>query len=348
MARLELKAISKRYGATQALEPVSLSIESGELLVLLGPSGCGKSTLLRIVAGLVPATGGELWLDGERIDERGPAERDVAMVFQNYALYPHMTARENIAFPLRVARRPRAEIDSRVDETAELLGLEALLDRKPGQLSGGQMQRVALGRALVRKPRLFLFDEPLSNLDAQLREELRAEIGALHRRLAITTLYVTHDQVEAMTLGTRIALLERGRLHQVGAPREVFSAPATTFVAGFLGSPPMNLLRGPVERGEFALGGFRLARAPVESGEVVLGLRPHEVELGGDGAEALVEGVEHLGHQTLVRLSVGGARIVAAREPTAAMAVGDRTRIRAAPHAAHWFDARDGRRLPAS
>ncbi|MCC7013473.1 MAG: ABC transporter ATP-binding protein [Planctomycetes bacterium] len=345
MARLEIDGISKHFGASRVLEPLSLCVENGEFLVILGPSGCGKSTLLRIVAGLIEASSGELRLDGQRIDDLAPAERDVAMVFQNYALYPHMSVRDNIGFPLRVAGVSHTETAARVAETARTLGLDALLERKPAALSGGQMQRVALGRALIRRPRLFLFDEPLSNLDAKLRDELRHEIGALHSLTQTTTLYVTHDQVEAMTLGSRIALLEGGRLHQVGRPLEVFSRPATSFVAAFLGSPPMNLLRGEVRSGAFELGGSRITGAPVESGEVVLGLRPHEVEFGSSGAAARVEGVERLGHQTLARLSIGAQHAVVCREDLESLAPGQTVHLCFAPRAAHWFDARDGRRL---
>jgi ABC-type sugar transport system ATPase subunit len=346
VARLELIGIEKSYGATRVLEPITLCVESGELLVLLGPSGCGKSTLLRIVAGLVAASAGELRLDGARIDELEPRERDVAMVFQNYALYPHMSVARNLAFPLAVARRPREEIERKVASTARMLGLESLLERKPGTLSGGQMQRVALGRALIREPRLFLFDEPLSNLDAQMREELRREIAELHRKLCITTLYVTHDQVEAMTLGARIAVLQGGRLHQVGTPLEVYSRPATTFVASFVGSPAMNLLRGRASESWFELEGTRVTRAPVASGDVVLGIRAHDVMLGPPGGiEARVESVERLGHQTLARLRLGAERLTVSREGDLDLAPDQRITIGLPNDALRWFDARDGRAL---
>jgi ABC-type sugar transport system ATPase subunit len=348
VARLELIAIEKSYGETRVLSPITLTVESGELLVLLGPSGCGKSTLLRIVAGLVPASAGELRLDGRRIDELEPRERNVAMVFQNYALYPHMTVERNLAFPLVIEGVEKREIARRTADTARLLGLEGLLSRKPGNLSGGQMQRVALGRALIREPRLFLFDEPLSNLDAKLRDELRHEIGELHRRLGITTLYVTHDQVEAMTLGHRVAVLESGRLHQVAEPARVFSEPATTFVAGFLGSPPMNLLRGPVAGSAFDLAGSRIEGAPVETGEVVLGVRPHEVELraAGTGAfDAVVSSAERLGHQTLVRLLVGSHELIASRPGMLAVSAGERVGVALPREALRWFRAQDGAAL---
>jgi ABC-type sugar transport system ATPase subunit len=348
VARLELIEVEKSYGGTRVLRPITLDVESGELLVLLGPSGCGKSTLLRIVAGLVPASAGELRLDGRRIDDLEPRERDVAMVFQNYALYPHMTVERNLAFPLVTAGVAKREVARRTAETARMLGLGDLLARKPGQLSGGQMQRVALGRALIREPRLFLFDEPLSNLDAKLRDELRHEIGELHRKLGITTLYVTHDQVEAMTLGHRVAVLERGRLHQVAPPAQVFSEPATTFVAGFLGSPPMNLIRGWVVEGALDLAGSRVEGVPVESGEVVLGVRPHEVELRApvDGAlQGVVASAERLGHQTVVRLRLGEHELVASRPGLLAVAAGERVGVGLPRESLRWFDVSDGKAL---
>lgn len=345
MARLEILEIAKSFGAVQVLAPLSLTIESGEMFVLLGPSGCGKSTLLRIVAGLLEATSGELKLDGRRIDALAPAERDVAMVFQNYALYPHMSVADNIGFPLRVSGVSKREIEERVRETTRRLGLEHVLARKPGQLSGGQMQRVALGRALVRRPRLCLYDEPLSNLDAKLRDELRREIGALHRAYEATALYVTHDQVEAMTLGSRIAVLEGGRLHQVGTPMEVFSSPATTFVAGFLGHPPMNLLRGSVRGSSFVLGDYRIGGAPVESGEIVLGLRPEQLDLATEGAHAVVADVERLGQRTLLRVSCGPHRLIVEPRGACECRPGEQIALRVNPAHVHWFDAEFGHRL---
>ena len=278
MASLTLQHLDKAFGANRVVDDVSLDVADGEFLVLVGPSGCGKSTLLRLVAGLERADGGEIHLDGVRIDEREPGARDIAMVFQSYALYPHMSVAQNIAFPLRMAGVARAEREGRARQAAEQLGIGELLARKPGQLSGGQQQRVALARALVRRPRLFLFDEPLSNVDAKLRSEMRAELGRLHAELGATMIHVTHDQVEAMTLGTRIVVLNEGRVQQSGAPLEVFREPANTFVAGFLGSPAMNLLRG--------------------DGRVV-GFRPHDAVVGGP-LRLGVELVEHLGQETLV------------------------------------------------
>jgi len=354
MAYLELQRISKRYGEAAVMDDVTLEVERGELLVLAGPSGCGKSTLLRIVAGLASATSGELWLDGERIDARSPSERDVAMVFQSYALYPHMSVRQNLAFPLRLRAMPRSEIESRVVETASVLGLGELLDRKPSELSGGQMQRVALGRAIVRRPRLFLFDEPLSNLDAQLRTRMRGEIARLQRELGVTTLYVTHDQSEAMTLGSRIAVLQSGRVLQVGEPLEVFERPATDFVATFIGSPPMSLVAGTVHAGRFEGGGFSVPLPWVEEGAVRVGLRPQDVALrrGPPGAAeagwaelaARVTFVEALGTQTLVECDLGGARLLASAEGTHTWSEGESVWARFALSALHAFDSA-GRRL---
>ncbi len=352
MSHLELRDVSVTLGKKRVLEHVNLSARDGDFLVLVGPSGSGKSTLLRVVAGLLPATTGEVRLDGERIDEREPKERDVAMVFQNYALYPHKTVRGNLAFPLEVARVAKAEIRRRVDEAAAALGLTELLDRKPGTLSGGQMQRTALGRAIIRNPRLFLFDEPLSNLDAKLRGEMRAEIARLHARLGITAIYVTHDQAEAMTMGSHIAVLEAGRVRQVGPPLEVFDRPATDFVGAFIGSPPMNLLRGSVRDGEFALGSYRLRCPRVEKGDVILGVRPQHVVVGspGDGQpagllEARVTRVEELGAGALIEGELGGQRILAAVEGRAEYAVGQGLRLELPSEALHWFDAASGQRL---
>jgi ABC-type sugar transport system ATPase subunit len=343
MTRLELRGITHRFGAQRVLEEVSLEVAEGELLVLLGPSGCGKSTLLRIVAGLVAQSAGEVWIDGERADELEPKERGVALVFQSYALYPHMTVRANLAFPLRMAGTARGVIAERVERTAHVLGLRELLERKPAALSGGQMQRVALGRALVREPRLFLFDEPLSNLDAKLRAEMRTEIARLVRELGTTALYVTHDQAEAMTLATRLAVMRAGRIEQLGAPLEVYRRPATRFVAGFVGDPPMNLLRCTVREGRLALGGQQLF-APVASGEAELGIRPQDVVVGR-GSELAVRGVERLGGATLVRLALGEQTLVASVPGERAVPDTGRLAVELPPHALHWFDAATGVRL---
>ncbi|MBW2349146.1 MAG: ABC transporter ATP-binding protein, partial [Deltaproteobacteria bacterium] len=248
MASLTLQGIGKRYGKTRILSGVDIHVEDGEFCVLLGPSGCGKSTLLHIIAGLILQDEGSVLLDGRPVDGLTPGERDVAMVFQNYALYPHMTVWENLSFGLRMRKVPGPEIKKRVRETSRLLGIESLLDRKPKQLSGGQQQRVAMGRALVRRPKAFILDEPLSNLDARLRADVRVELKSLHRRVGGTVLYVTHDQVEAMTLGDRVVVMNRGEVRQTGSPDDVYSRPADTFVAAFVGSPRMNLFQGRIVR----------------------------------------------------------------------------------------------------
>ncbi len=284
-ARVELRGLTKSFGATRVLCDLALDIAPGEFMVLVGPSGCGKSTALRILAGLETADAGDVLIDGRRVNDLEPAARDVAMVFQNYALYPHMTVGGNIGFPLRMAGVERGEIARRVAETARLLGLHELLERKPRALSGGQMQRVALGRAIVRRPRVFLFDEPLSNLDAKMRLEMRAEIARLHRSLGTTTLYVTHDQGEAMTLGARIAVLDAGVLQQVGPPLEVYHRPRNRFVAGFIGSPPMNFIDD-------------------------FGIRPHDVVVDPGGEEAAVDLVEPMGAETHVHCLVRNQRVL--------------------------------------
>jgi len=343
MASLELRNVTHRFGTTSVLEDVSLEVAEGEFLVLLGPSGCGKSTLLRIVAGLLSQGAGEVWIDGEKADELEPKERGVALVFQSYALYPHMTVRANLAFPLRMAGAARSAIEERVERTAQALGIRELLERKPEALSGGQMQRVALGRALVREPRLFLFDEPLSNLDAKLRAEMRTEIARLVRELGTTALYVTHDQAEAMTLASRLAVMRSGRIEQVGSPLEVYRRPATRFVAGFVGEPPMNLVGCSVREGRLVLGGQQLF-APLASGEVVLGIRPQDVVVGR-GGELAVRGVERLGSETRVRLALGEQTIVASVPGESAVLDEGPLAVELPPHALHWFDASTGARL---
>ena len=292
MASLSFDGVFKSYGAVSVLERVDLQVASGEFLVLVGPSGCGKSTLLRCIAGLEELSGGDLLIDGRRVNDVPPRDRDVAMVFQSYALYPHMTVRENMAFALTLRKVPRAQIDAAVHEAAALLELGALLDRFPKELSGGQRQRVAMGRAIVRRPKVFLFDEPLSNLDASLRSQLRVEIKRLHQRLGTTIVYVTHDQVEAMTLADRIAVLKGGVMQQVGSPAELYETPANRFVAGFIGSPAMSFL----ER--------------LEPG-VVVGVRPQDVTVGEGPMRATVDVVETMGFESFVHLDLGGEKLVA-------------------------------------
>ena len=353
MASLRLERVSKSYDSGPVLDAVDLAVEAGEFLVIVGPSGCGKSTLLRIVAGLEVQDAGAVWIGDARVDELEPRERDVAMVFQNYALYPHMSVEKNLAFPLKVRGTPRAESTRRVAEAAELLGLTELLQKKPGTLSGGQMQRVALGRAIVRDPRLFLFDEPLSNLDAQLRGEMRLEIMRLHERLGITSLYVTHDQAEAMTMGSRVCVLDGGVVQQLGTPLEVYERPANRFVASFLGAPPMNLLDGDVEGGAFRAGAFTVPAPPAVAdsnrSRWTLGIRPHELALTRAGepaaSELSVERVEHLGGQTHVVLRAGTVRLLAATEGVHELAADERVGVRPQADRLHWFDPETGRRV---
>jgi sn-glycerol 3-phosphate transport system ATP-binding protein len=333
-----------------ALKGLDLEVRRGELLVLIGPSGCGKSTTLRLLAGLDRPDRGEVRLAGKPTAGVPPQERDVAMVFQGYALYPHMSVRDNLAFPLKMRRTPPAERDKRVAETAETLGLGRLLDRLPDELSGGERQRVAMGRALVRRPRVYLFDEPLSNLDAALRSELRQEIGALVRRLGVTALYVTHDHAEAMTLGDRVAVLRAGELQQVATPREIYEAPANDFVAGFVGSPRINLARGKHEGGEVSYGPFRLAPPPgLGPGEVDVGVRPEGVQIdsGAAGAaEAEVRAVEPLGAETHLLLDAGGLALRARVPGFSRLGRGDRVRVSLDERSLHFFDpSRGGRRV---
>jgi multiple sugar transport system ATP-binding protein len=336
MAGVVIDGVTKRWpDGSLANDDIHLEIVDGEFMVLLGPSGCGKSTLLRLIAGLEEPTTGRILVDGRDVSGEDPRARDVAMVFQNYALYPHMTVRRNLAFPLRMARVKKAQIEERVTRVAESLGLLEVLGKKPGALSGGQMQRVALGRALVRNPRIFLFDEPLSNVDAKLRAEMRAELKDLHVRLGVTMVYVTHDQVEAMTLGDRMAVMEGGRVRQVGQPLDVWRRPANVFVARFLGSPPMNVLLGA------AADRLRPEGAPPDC---LVGFRPEAATPGTllGGATRLVE---TLGETALVHLLVDGENVVISR------AVGDRGAIGASctfqvPRTAlHLFDRRTGDRL---
>jgi sn-glycerol 3-phosphate transport system ATP-binding protein len=330
MATLELRGIAKSFGDTTVLRALSLALNSGEMLVIVGASGCGKSTLLRLVAGLDTPTSGQILLDGVDITGRDPAKRDVAMVFQNYALYPHMSVAQNMGYALKLAGKAKAEIAAQVAQTAQLLGLETLLDRRPGALSGGQRQRVAMGRAIVRQPKLFLFDEPLSNLDAKLRVAMRADIRRLQKRLGVTSLYVTHDQTEAMTMADRLVVMQAGQAAQIGTPMEVFARPANIFVAQFMGQPAMNVF-DPVPVGVHAPPG------------TLLGIRPENVVLGGD-VTLTVELVEPLGSETLVHgMLPGGARLTVKRPGgppgTESLQIG-------LPESArHYFDQATGQRL---
>jgi len=310
VAGVGFDGVTKVYpGAVVAVDDLTLEVADGEFLILVGPSGCGKSTALRMVAGLERISAGTIAIGDRIVNDVPPKDRDIAMVFQNYALYPHMTVEKNLAFGLRRRRTPRDEVRRRVGEIAGMLGLEDLLGRRPGQLSGGQRQRVAMGRALVREPAVFLLDEPLSNLDAKLRVEMRAELKRLQDRLGITTIYVTHDQVEAMTLGERIAVLADGVLQQVGSPQDVYDHPRNVFVAGFIGSPPMNLLRGKATGGRVVAGDLELEDTHVPDGDVLVGIRPEDLHPAGDDhpgprLEVRVDVIEPLGDEVLVHGSV--------------------------------------------
>jgi multiple sugar transport system ATP-binding protein len=361
MAAIELRRVTKAFAnGGLAVQEVTLDVGDGELLVILGPSGSGKSTVLRLMAGLEEPTAGQIFIGGRDVTGDAPQSRDLAMVFQNYALYPHKTVRENLEFGLRVRRLDAAQVVARVEQTARLLGIDALLDRKPAQLSGGQRQRVALGRALVREPQAFLLDEPLSNLDPVLRVSTRAELGLLHQRLRTTTVYVTHDQEEAMTLGTRIAVMRDGRLEQLAPPLDVFRRPANVFVARFVGSPAMNIWRGAwtqtaggmrLVSPAFALAAETVAIRRPPGGQLDVGIRPHDVELTPAGAgdvDGIVEVVERLGSATLVHLRAGapGAELVrAAVSADVPIAARECVGLRLRPDRLHYFDADTGQRL---
>jgi multiple sugar transport system ATP-binding protein len=336
VAGIVLEGISKVFtGGVVAVDDISLEIESGEFLVLVGPSGCGKSTLLRMIAGLEDATAGTITIDGREVTDLPPRARDIAMVFQSYALYPHMTVRENLGYGLKVRKTPKKEAKQRVDEVAKLLGLEDMLDRKPAALSGGQRQRVAMGRAIVRHPKAFLMDEPLSNLDAKLRVSMRASLASLHQRLSTTTIYVTHDQVEAMTLGQRVAVLRDGRIQQVDTPQTLYSAPANLFVAAFIGSPAMNLAEAVIADGVARLAGFEIP-VPAPSGRLVVGIRPEAFLDAATADPSLpqvdieVEVVEELGSETHVIFPVDAdpVDVSGAREPDEEDAIIGHTRAR--------------------
>ncbi|ODU07553.1 MAG: ABC transporter [Pseudonocardia sp. SCN 72-86] len=363
MSRIQIEGLTRRFGEVTAVDRIGLDVADGEFLVLLGPSGCGKSTLLRMVAGLTPPSAGRILLDGRDITDVAPRERNLAMVFQSYALYPHLTVGRNIAFPLRARRRSRREIDAAVADVARVLGLGELLGRRPRELSGGQRQRVALARALVRDPGAFLLDEPLSNLDAALRTATRAELSDLHRRLGSTFLYVTHDQVEAMTMATRIALLDGGRLEQVGTPTEVYDAPASVFVAGFLGSPPMglvpaqltataNLLRANGVGVDVPLGTIDALDDDPSGRDVLVGVRPEHLRPAGPGADpdapridGVVRLVENLGGEEVAHCLVGDTRLALRGPRPLGLAVGDAVTLTCDPGRVHLFDPVGGRRL---
>ena len=350
MSNLTLSQLVKTYGQTEVLHSINLAIEDGEFVVLVGPSGCGKSTTLRLIAGLEEVTSGTIEIGGTVVNNLEPKERDIAMVFQNYAIYPHMTVRKNIGFGLRSSKMPRADKEKRIDEIAEILGMSDLLTRKPSQLSGGQRQRVAIGRAMVRDPAVFLFDEPLSNLDAQLRTQMRLEIKKLHQRVGATIVFVTHDQVEAMTMADRIVIMKDGYIQQVGTPSEVYHAPANTFVASFIGSPAMNMIPATVSGGALQIDGG--ATLPFEIGiagdrKVTLGIRPEDLE-PVDGP-ALISGAvnvrEPLGHETLIHVGTSHGDIIAKADGRTPPDVGKTVNLAAEAQNIHIFDPESGAAL---
>ena len=338
MASITLKNIVKRYGkgptSNQVIHGVNADIKHGEFIVIVGPSGCGKSTLLRMVAGLEEITEGDISIGNRIVNKLEPSERDIAMVFQNYALYPHMSVFDNMAYGLKIKKVPVAEIRTRVDKAAKILELGGLLQRKPRELSGGQRQRVAMGRAIVRQPQVFLFDEPLSNLDAKLRAQTRLEIQKLHRELGITSLFVTHDQVEAMTLAQRMIVMNAGRMDQFGTPEEVYSRPASTFVASFIGSPPMNLLKNASNEQHGGKAGS------------ILGIRPEHLDVTPTGWPLKVEAIETLGAERLVYSSMNGEQmIVRIDEQHTPPAIGSSFHVTPRPDRLHWFDNESGKRI---
>ena len=353
MARVDIRGVRKSYGEVPVLHGVSLAIADGEFVGLVGPSGCGKSTLLKIIAGLEDFSEGEIAIGGRVINDVAPKDRDVAMVFQSYALYPHMSAAENMGFSLKMQRRPAKERRQRVEEVAAILGLQGLLDRLPRQLSGGQRQRVAMGRAIIRDPEVFLFDEPLSNLDATMRVQMRTELKQLHRRLGTTTIFVTHDQVEAMTMADRIVVLNGGVIEQVGSPLEIYDRPRNRFVASFIGSPAMNFLAGRLRlRGDpffVSDGGLAVplrAAPPGPDGRPILcGIRPEHFELGGGGLDAEVLEVEPTGSETQILARVARHKLVGLFRERIDVRPGERIRFAPLLDEIHLFDGASGRRL---
>ena len=358
MAQVEFKQVKKSYGNVDVIHGVDLMIADGEFVVIVGPSGCGKSTLLRMVAGLEPITAGEIWIDGKVVNDLEPKDRDIAMVFQNYALYPHMNVRENMSYGLKIRKMPEAEISERISKAAEILELSHLLDRKPKQLSGGQRQRVAMGRAIVRNPKVFLFDEPLSNLDAKLRVEMRLEIQKLHFELKVTSLYVTHDQIEAMTLSDRMLVMNGGVIEQVGSPKDVYERPASLFVANFIGTPAMNQLWGTRagqslkvdEHGDM----FHVGEFPsiIQSGaRVALGVRPEHLQvvpIAQARMSITVQMIEWVGADAYAYGQFGNYRIICRLPAEGAGSnakVGDKLPLSFDPSRVHWFNADTGKRI---
>jgi ABC-type sugar transport system ATPase subunit len=345
VAQVVLKNLDKIFSnGVYAVRDLTLEIADGELVVLVGPSGCGKTTTLRMIAGLETPTRGEIYIGDRMMNDVAPGKRDVAMVFQGYALYPHMSVFQNMAFGLKLRRTPRAEIAKRVRQAAEILSIEPLLERRPGELSGGERQRVALGRAIVREPKVFLFDEPLSNLDAKLRVEMRAEIARLHQRLKSTIVYVTHDQSEAMTLGERIVLMDRGAIQQAGPPLEIYRRPANRFVASFIGSPAMNFFDGQVRDGVFRLDTQALATvgSGIPDGPAVLGVRPHDLLIAASGdpfATVTIDMVVQLGHEAFAHFSISGREHIVQLPAESQVQRGQRLALSIRPAASHLFSA---------
>ncbi len=352
MGAISLRNVEKAYGAgaklNKVIHGVDAEIGDGEFVVIVGPSGCGKSTLLRMVAGLEEITGGEIHIGGRIVNNLEPSERDIAMVFQNYALYPHMSVYDNMAYGLKIAKVSKADIETRVQKAAKILELSQLLQRKPRELSGGQRQRVAMGRAIVRQPAVYLFDEPLSNLDAKLRAQTRLEIQKLHAELGTTSLFVTHDQVEAMTLAQRMIVMNAGRMEQIGTPEEVYQRPATTFVASFIGSPPMNLMEGQAEGSTFTVGGttLQLPAAAPRNGALLLGVRPEHADPAQSGWSLKVDVVEMLGAERLVYCKLGESSFTVRLDATLpAPIVGSVLTVAVEAKHLHWFDPQTRQRV---
>ena len=354
MASVGIRSVRKQFGSVQIIHGVDIDIEDGEFVVLVGPSGCGKSTLLRMIAGLEQISGGEISIGGTTVNNLPPKERDIAMVFQNYALYPHMTVHDNMAFSMKLRNAAQSEIDARVEQASDILGLKPYLDRYPRQLSGGQRQRVAMGRAIVRDPQVFLFDEPLSNLDAKLRVQMRTEIKALHQRLKTTSIYVTHDQVEAMTMADRIVVMHDGIVEQIGSPLDLYDHPANLFVAGFIGSPAMNFIPGVLRRADGQAwvesdGDVRLPLPPLGGGrdgqKVTYGVRPEHLTLDDGGVAAVVSVVEPTGADTFVYAHIGGVPICATFDERHEFSPGRPINLSPRLDAVHLFDTGTGAKI---
>jgi multiple sugar transport system ATP-binding protein len=350
LATVEIRNVRKAFGPVEVLHGVSVDIADGEFVVLVGPSGCGKSTLLRMLAGLENITAGEIAIGGKVVNAVPPKDRDIAMVFQNYALYPHMTVFDNMAFSLTLAKAPRSVMEEEVGRAAKILGLEQLLHRFPRQLSGGQRQRVAMGRAIVRNPQVFLFDEPLSNLDAKLRVQMRAEIKELHQRLKVTTVYVTHDQIEAMTMADKIVVMNGGHIEQAGRPLDLYDKPANLFVAGFIGSPAMNMVKGTVTGGKLRMDDGTEWPLPAngskpKEGPAIYGVRPEHLQLDSGGIPATVQVVEPTGSETQVLMRIGGQPVIGAFRERVTARPGEILPVRPDTALVHLFDQQSGQRL---